>query len=293
MKRVFFLFMSMWVFSVTSVLFSFEWPIQDPTIVSTFGSLQGKSYKKGVDISVSNNTVTPIEGGELILHADAGSDGVHDIPSPMGNMVVLQHERGIRSVYGHLQNPVSEDVPYYDVSDVLGNVGSSGIVSGEFLLLEIIDSEVDRFVNPLLSLPSLADTNKPQLNTVELRSEKRSLILEDNKIVPQGKYELLIDAYDVSSALESLQRMAPYSIKVYLNGEEQATMDFESITVSDWIAVPTTSLSVSAEELYADEWRYSMGNVLLQPGEAVIEVFVNDFAGNEAAQAYRLQVTSR
>ena len=294
MKRsAFSLLVGIWIFTASVTLFSFEWPIQDPNIISTFGSPEGTSYKKGVDISSSNDTVTPIEGGELILHADAESNGVHDIPSPMGNMVVLQHERGIRSVYGHLQTPVAAEVPYYDVGDPLGKVGSSGIVNGQFLLLGIIDSEVDRFVNPLLSLPSLTDTSGPQLNRVELHSDERSFVLEDNKVIPQDKYQVLIDAYDVSPALESLQRMAPYSIKVYVNGEEQVTIDFESIAVSDWTAVPTTSLSVSAAELYANEWSYRLNSVTLQPGEAVIEIFVNDFAGNEAARSYRLQVTSR
>ncbi len=280
------------LFSVQSV-FSFEWPIDDPQVVSTFGSPEERSYKKGIEISSAENEVAPIEGGEVIFRGSEYAQGSHDIPLPLGNMVVLQHERGIRSVYGHLAAAVDQTTPFYDASEGIGSIGSSGIADGEVLFLQIIDSEVNRFINPMLSLPSLADSNEPQLEAVSLKAGSTTYQLERSLEVSQGEYSMFIETFDISSALDSLQRMAPYSIKVYLNGEEQISLGFESLSVKDWTAVPTSQRSVSAPELYTDQWSYNLGRLMLQPGVALIEVFVSDFAGNEISRTYRLQVTAR
>lgn len=274
-------------------VFSFEWPLSDPQVVSTFGSPDGRSYKKGIEIASSENKITPIEGGEVIFRGSEYALGKHDIPLPLGNMIVLQHERGIRSVYGHLSAPAEQEEPYYDITASFGGIGKTGIISGEFIFLQIIDSEVNRFVNPMLSLPLLEDTTEPQLNSVSLQAEGSINQLSRNTEVAQGEYRLLVETFDVSSALNSLHRMAPYSIKVYLNGEEQISLGFESLSVNDWSAVPTSQRSVSAARLYSDQWTYNLGRLILQPGVALIEVFVSDFAGNETAGTYRLQVTAR
>ncbi len=274
-------------------VFSFEWPLNEPQVVSTFGSPEGRSYKKGIEIASAESEITPIEGGEVIFRGSEYALGMHDIPLPLGNMVVLQHERGIRSVYGHLAATADQEEPFYDITTSFGRIGSTGIIRGEFVFLQVIDSEVNRFINPMLSLPLLEDSTEPQLNAVSLQADGSSYQLSRNTEVVQGEYRLLVESFDVSSALNSLHRMAPYSVKVYVNGEEQISLGFESLSVNDWSAVPTSLRSVSAARLYSDQWTYNLGQLLLQPGVALIEVFVNDFAGNETARTYRLQVTAR
>lgn len=298
MRGVTYLYLSimmgiMCMFSISVPVFSFEWPIEDPRVISSFGTPEGNNYKKGIEIVSSAEGISPIEGGEVIFHSREYKRGIHDIPSPLGNSLVLQHERGIRSVYGHLSEPVEGNIEYFSLTEEFGKVGSSGISDGEYLSLLIIDSEVNRFVNPLLSLPSLADTYEPQLNSVTLQGDEKAFDLENENTVPQGKYRFLIDTFDLASAMDSLHPIAPYSIKVYINGEEQISLGFESITIDDWTAVPTNPLSVEASLLYSGEWEYNLGQVTLQTGEAVIEVSVNDFAGNESTATYRLQVLSR
>lgn len=278
--------------SVHSV-FSFEWPIEEPQVVSTFGSPEGRSYKKGIELSSAESEVAPIERGEVIFRGSEYAQGSHDIPLPLGNMVVLQHERGIRSVYGHLAAAVDQAAPFYDASESFGRIGSSGIIDRELIFLQIIDSEVNRFINPMLSLPSLADSAEPRLEAVTLQAGSTTYQLDRDQEVTQGEYRMLIETFDVSSALDSLQRMAPYSIKVYLNGEEQISLGFESLSVKDWTAVPTSQREVSAPELYSGQWLYNLGRLMLQPGVALIEVFVSDFAGNEISRTYRLQVLAR
>ena len=51
MKNMIFVFvLSLFFYSAVSTSYSFEWPVKDPQIVSTFGSMAGKSYNKGIEI---------------------------------------------------------------------------------------------------------------------------------------------------------------------------------------------------------------------------------------------------
>jgi len=283
---------SLFFYSAVSTLYSFEWPVDDPQIGSTFGSQAGESYIKGIEIFSSAEAVSPIEAGELVLRSSEYAKGIHDLPSPMGNLAVLQHERGIQSIYGHLGSPVKEDVPFYNITEQLGTIGSSGTIKAELVYLQIIDSEVNRYVNPLLSLPSIGDNSEPQLKEVTLSSAVDSFPLEGTTSVPQGSYRLSINTFDESSAGGTVHRMAPYSIKVYINGEAKDSLSFESLTVRDWNLVPTAPPALEAAELYSGPWEFQLGKVNLQPGEAAIEVFVNDFSGNEAVRTYRIEVLS-
>ncbi|MDZ7795086.1 MAG: hypothetical protein U5P10_15775 [Spirochaetia bacterium] len=185
-----------------------------------------------------------------------------------------------------------EEVPFYDITDQLGTIGSSGTIEAEFVYLQIIDSEVNRYVNPLLSLPSIGDTAEPQLKEVTLSSAIDSFPLESTTIVPQGSYRLSINTFDESSAGGTVHRMAPYSIKVYINGEARDALSFESLTIRDWSAVPTAPPAQKATQLYSSPWEFQLGDVTLQPGEAAVEIFVNDFSGNEAVRTYRIEVSS-
>jgi len=293
MKNMIFVFvLSLFFYLAVSTSYSFEWPVKNPQIVSTFGSMAGKSYNKGIEIFSSSEAVSPIEAGEVVLRCSEYAKGVHDLPSPLGNLMVLQHERGIQSIYGHLASPTMEDVPFYDITDQLGIIGSSGTIEARLLQLQLIDSEVNRYVNPLLSLPSIGDTSEPQLNGVSLSSAKGSFPLESTITIPQGRYGLSVNTFDERSAGGAVHRMAPYSIKVYINGEAKDSLSFESLTIRDWSAVPTAPPALEAAQLYSGPWEFQLGDVTLQPGEAAVEIFVNDFSGNEAIQTYRIEVSA-
>ena len=291
-NMIFMLVLSLFFYSAVSTLYSFEWPVKDPRIISTFGSRAGKSYNKGIEIFSSSEDVSPIEAGEVVLRCSEYAKGVHDLPSPLGNLTVLQHERGIQSIYGHFASPAVEDVPFYDITDQIGIIGSSGTIEARLLHLQLIDSEVNRYVNPLLSLPSIGDTSEPQLNGAILSSAKGSFPLERATTIPQGRYGLSVNTFDERSAGGAVHRMAPYSIKVYINGEAKDSLSFESLTIRDWSAVPTAPPALEAAQLYSGPWEFQLGDVTLQPGEAAVEIFVNDFSGNEAIQTYRIEVTA-
>ncbi len=269
---------------------AFEWPVSNVQLVSTFGQSRWGDYFKGVELYSDEGRVEPVDSGEIIFRSTENPAGPHRCPSGLGNMAVVQHERGIRSVYGHLAEPVDPNLTSINQNQVLGKTGSSGMVEGRFLYLQIIDSEVARYVNPLLSLPSIADRVRPNVEDLVLSNSIADYPLRNGLRIRQGEYVLRLRAYDTSAALDTFRPMAVYSVKLYINGEERQSFSFESLAVKNWKTVPAGRDDLPHQVLYGTGEKISLRSVVLQPGEAIIEVVTADFAGNESIRTTRIQV---
>jgi len=284
------LLMLLTVFLLLQTLPAFEWPVADVGIISTFGQDRWGDYLKGVELYSPDGQVRPVEPGELIFSAEGKRSGPHRIVSGLGNMAVLQHERGIRSVYGHLLEPVDRVLRIIRGNEIFGTLGSSGMVEGDFLYLQIIDSEVSRFVNPLLSLPSIADDVNPSIEGITLYRDGISYNLRQGIRVKQGVYSVNLNVFDQSTAVDLLRTMSVYTIKFYINGEEKHALSFESLMTEEWRSVPSGRSDLHHQALYTDPGEIFIGTVELQPGAAALEVVAGDFAGNVTTRAIRLQV---
>lgn len=276
----------------TGTAAAFEWPASNPRLVSTFGQSRWGDYLKGVEIYSEDSGIEPVDSGEIIFSSMEDPAGPHRFPSGLGNMAVVQHDRGIRSVYGHLANPVDSSLTIINQNQLIGEAGSSGMVEGRFLYLQIIDSEVARYVNPLLSLPSVTDRVRPNIEDMVLSNSITDYPLRNGMRIRQGNYVLRMRVYDMSAALDTFRPMAVYSVKLYINGELRQAFSFESLAVENWRTVPAGRSDLSHQILYGDSDKISLGSVVLQPGEASIEVVAADFAGNESIRTTRVQVAA-
>ena len=167
MKRGLFYLILTLSFSFVSV-YGFQWPVEDVVIVSTFGESEFNQYVNGVDIGGRSQDVKPIDAGELVFYSRPGASSL-DLPSGLGVYVIYQHNNGIRSLYGHLENgSVNADQQLVNLYDTIGRMGATGSAIGTMLHLQVIDTEFGKYINPLLSLPLLIDGSKPLINEVYL-----------------------------------------------------------------------------------------------------------------------------
>lgn len=286
-----------WIAVIIGILFAeiaaaFEWPVSNTRLVSTFGQSRWGDYLKGVELYSEDGRVEPVDSGEIIFRSTEDPAGPRRCPSGLGNMAVVQHERGIRSVYGHLAAPVDPGLTIIKQNQLIGEIGSSGMVEGRFLYLQIIDSEVSRYVNPLLSLPSIADRVRPNIEDMMLSNSITDYPLQNGLRIMQGDYVLRMKAYDTSAAMDTFRPMAVYSVKLYVNGEERQSFSFESLAIEDWRTVPAGRSDLPHQFMYGNGESISLSSVVLQPGEAIIEVVAADFAGNESIRTTRIQVVA-
>lgn len=118
------------------------WPIQGK-INSPFGP-RGKKFHNGIDIaSPSYQEVKAAMDGEVIL-ARPSSKGY-------GNVVVLRHDLGFITIYGHLNVIIAREGEAVRQGQAIGGVGSTGKSTGPHLHFEVRHD--GRPIDPLPLLP--------------------------------------------------------------------------------------------------------------------------------------------
>jgi lipoprotein NlpD len=118
------------------------WPIQGP-VNSPFGP-RGKRFHAGIDIgSPFYQEVKAAMDGEVILarHSRNG----------YGNVVVVRHDLGYTTVYGHLNVIIAKEGEPVRQGQAIGGVGSTGRSTGPHLHFEV--RHENRPLDPLSILP--------------------------------------------------------------------------------------------------------------------------------------------
>jgi murein DD-endopeptidase MepM/ murein hydrolase activator NlpD len=115
----------------------FRWPVKG-AVNTPFGG-----GHDGIDIEgETGDLIVATRAGKVVFAGDDG-DGY-------GTKIVINHGRGIKSLYSHL-NEIKERRGWVDAGEVVGTVGCTGSCSGDHLHFEILRD--DRALNPLDFLP--------------------------------------------------------------------------------------------------------------------------------------------
>ena len=131
------------------------WPIQGK-INSPFGP-RGKNLHKGIDIaSPSYQEVKAAMDGEVILARNSRSG--------YGNLVILRHDAGFSSIYGHMNVIITKEGEAVRQGQAIGGVGSTGKSTGPHL-----HCELRRDGRPLDPLPLLPMTIEELLEKASKR----------------------------------------------------------------------------------------------------------------------------
>ncbi len=130
------------------------WPIVGP-INSPFGPRWGR-FHAGVDIgSPRYQEVAAAADGEVIYASDTAG--------PLGKAVVIQHGRGMRTVYAHLSIIASREGDTVRQGQAIGGVGDTGRTTGPHLHFEVRRGGTP--VNPEDELPATIDELVRDLST--------------------------------------------------------------------------------------------------------------------------------
>ncbi len=285
---------------------AFEWPTEERLVISTFGELRDGGYLKGIEMAGENLSVQPVLPGKVVFYRrEAQRQGI--LPGGLGQSVVVQHERGIRTRYGNLRDLNVEQFSGGEVGTdfILGYTGASAENSiptaddstraaeksfPEGLFFQLIDGELQRIVNPLLSLSSIPDTTAPRIVGLYVSEGAEMRRIRDGGSLPQGDFAVIVETYDMSRAAGKTRRLLPYAVRLIVNGEEIAGMEFDAVEAEEQRHVLVSGGRRSAEDVYSGQWRLRIGNVPFRPTEMQLQVVVSDFSGNEVSERYRIRV---
>ncbi len=292
MRRLLIVLATLFVASSTftaSLLYGWQWPVADGMISATFGQLHHGGFSRGVVLG-GGDAVHPASDGEIVF-----SFGVGEFAHPLGSYIVLQHDGGFRTLYGNL-DPATVLVPpdtatgefTVEPSQRLAAVGSSGYATGRQTTFEIIDDELDAFVNPLLILPERADRRTPVVGRILI--ERGSEQLEAGAVTPivaPATVALVAEIYDAGAATGYLQILAPYEIVVEHDGAEARRITYETLQARGGSFL--LGGRYAAEQLYRGERMVHLGEVEVTTEPVTITITVRDFSGNAVSRSVVLR----
>lgn len=270
---------------------SWDWPLREMEVIENYagnrpfptGRLGEPPVIHGMRLASELGEVFPLGSGRPIYIAPTSEGGVNRFLSPLGGMVALRHEGGLRSVYGHL-----DPLPPYgaDAARPLGVVNGSGAQLGRTLFLSVYDDRRRQSVNPRLILPELEDRFRPVVSELRLYAAGGTRLLWSSEnastIVRDGTVTLVALVYDRQSAND---RFAPYRVTIFANGAQ--VVDYTWDTRSVWRQIPVARLegegAVTVEA----------ASVTLVDGTNTIEVVAQDFRGNVEERTFQLERRGR
>ena len=276
---------------------SFNWPLTSVLLSSTFGQNQWGHLLHGVEIrSAEDDTVYPIEDGELIYGWEKGRS-LKEVPSGIGNFLVIEHQRRVRSLYGHLKPgflPLREIQT--DDRKPLGKMGNTGRTPEKSLYLEIIDGEIEQAVNPQLILGVLPDTVPPEIGRVYLRSQDSKIMLDtggaaEEHLVPPGEYEVMAAMWDPDQNRSFSSPRGIFRVLFFVNGSERHALSFRAVKREGKKVSVVESNDLQYQQIYEKKFEINLGTVKLHRGELMLEIIVFDTAENETTRTFTLFVT--
>ncbi len=286
MKKIRFLLLLLITVSCGAI----EWPVKERILLSTFGENRRDHFHKGIDIGGGSQEIHPVDAGEVIFYReDSGS--YLDFPNGLGAFIVLEHDRGFRSLYAHIKAEtlnISEET--VETDDLLGIIGETGSTSGKYLHLEIIDTEFNQVVNPLLLLPPLPDTQKPVIKAVQFERDNILTAVSDNINYQSGRTYILLDIRDFCEYVRYSHPMAPHVIDIFLNGEELYHISYEALKEKNGLLRLVQSDDAVFDDFYYSDWNVRLGPVMLNSGETRIEIITKDIAANENSKMISLNI---
>lgn len=258
-----------------------EWPVPEGRVVTVFGAPEGGTL--GIQIADSTRDVAAAEDGEVVFAVDDGSCS-QCLPSVLGSFVVVHHDRGFRTIYGHLRE-IAEAARSDGATASTGNehtvssgspigvLGQSGAALGMRLYLQIIDSRRGVSVNPLLLLPALPDEEAPVIRAIEL--EPVPAEPSSRRVVVSAT-----DRFDGSVVL-------PYGFALLIDGQLEREIVLDTLRIDERSGQITTSDGSSVEDIIRRDGSVDLGVHSIVSGVSEVEIVVRDQSGNRTVRQFR------
>ena len=266
-----------------------DWPVEKRLITGTFGEDRDDHFSHGIELGGDGQVVKPALEGELVFRYD-GKDDYTSVPRGTGAIVVLRHAQDILTQYAHLAvGSLGAVRNRYAADDTVGRVGDSGKAAGALLSFAVFDAEASAYVNPLAFLPPVPDAQPPVIRRVLLAIGDQRQELLPGARVKAGRVTVLAEAYDLREDVRFHWPLAPYSLRLALDGTDLVTIRFDTLSAREGVTVLGPA-GLARGDLYAGDGLLRVGVVDLHAGSSRLVLAVRDFAGNETLKELAITV---
>jgi hypothetical protein len=286
MKKQFFLITALiWCNSLTAL----EWPLPDALMVRNFGFNDRGRPSLGT-VFVGEGDIRAADDGEVIFSC-TGKEPASRLPCPLGTWAAIDHDDGLISIYGRSKSEAeSRYLSRVDRGLPIAEAGSSGWSRRGGFYFALYDRKERRWVNASMVITPFPDTAPPQILGIQLRrADGRMLEGSQLRNLSQGRYAIIVNTIDTLLEPRGLP-LAPHRIVCSVNGEETGALSFETICARNGMLMMTRNGLIPAERVYASYPAFEAGEVHLSRGQAILEVIVQDIAGNSRNASTRMIV---
>lgn len=282
----------------TGPAFAALWPLSPPKLAANFGSFAKGRVSVGIALASSpaidgaggEVPARAAEDGEIAFSAEEGAMP-SGLPSALGSFMVLEQRGGMAAVYSHLApGSLQTRERKHKSGDEIARPGRSGWIEGPGLVYQVFDRRSASWVNPYLILPPLADATPPAIRSLALAGGSKSYAIGSSSTVPQGTYGISVEVSDPSEAPWSAGALAPYLVRLSVDGVQIAEEVFDVAKAKGGKLLFFAQSPIAAVDLRTAEGRYELAERLFSRGRSVIEVQVEDAAGNRRSASWAVLV---
>jgi len=269
-------------------LAAMDWPLPDAAMVRNFGFNDRGRPELGT-VFEGGGVICAAEEGEVIF-SSSGKDLASRLPSPLGAWTAIDHGDGLISVYGRY-NDESGDRQFSRVGRgvPIATAGRSGWSRRDGFYFMLYDRKERRWVNASMVITPFPDTVPPQIMGIHLRNADGRLFEGAQlRSVNQGRYSIIVNTLDNREA--GGRTLAPHRIVCSVNGEEAGSLSFETISARDGVLTVNRNGLIPALRVYSGHPGFEAGEVNLSRGQAILEIIVQDIAGNSRSASTRMIV---
>jgi hypothetical protein len=246
-------------------------------IVSGFCDYRFNSFNNGINIQGKNHVIISPISGELIFHNITRSGS---ITYGIGNFIALQDLKSdLRYCFSHLkEDSTNTDKIYYQKGDKIGITGNSGFEEKQVVHIDMQKIDSKEFKNPL-EIIKINDTLPPIIEDVYFLNDDKKISIADFrnfKIKKGGK--LFVNCYDKINDSEG--KITPYKITVIVDGNEIATLKFDSLLKLDYNYVNQDGKSLNSIYSNNTSFDYFLTDFTSLPKVIGFKLLVEDYNGN-------------
>jgi hypothetical protein len=266
------------------VLDAMDWPCEGANLTRNFGWNDNGRPVLGMVFTGDTKALAADKGD--VIFTRSREDSASRLPSPLGAWTALDHEDGLISIYSRYgeESLSSEQV---EKLEPIAQTGISGWSKQTGFYFILYDRKERRWINPAMIITPVKESFVPQILSVGLQNEQ--IIPLNNpqaRAIDQGRYAIVVNA--VAGARE--YPLAPQRIVCSVNGAEAGSLNFEAVSARDGVLMVYRNGLVPVKQIYANFPAFETAVVILNRGQATLEVIVQDIAGNSRNSVSRIIV---
>ncbi len=261
---------------------SFQWPVPQGRLTSTFGESRADHFHDGIDLVSTDNTVLTSTSGRLVYLWDKAMFPEENYPGG-GNYKILSHG-SMYSIYMHLEDGLST-VRDYEEKDPVGYIGNTGHSFAKHLHFSFLKRNERKSENPLRYLSQYDDSASPMITDFCFKIDDKYIIIREKSTIRLTKnYPILVKIVD---SVTGRERLGIHTLQARFNGREVLQAEFSELR---WSPNGLTASGRLFDSLFDEEGFYKIEGMVYQQGMNVLEIKAEDFSGNATERNFAFTV---